>query len=168
MLRSQLSENSFRNLAFCRYGPEVEIRRGARNTAHHFEPGGEKRAVKDTTGKAAAMSHMQIAGGQLRAMTIKNIEWSDWSGRRDIGRIGQSVFRDQRSDRLQVWASDDNKAFRFQDTKEFGQRQRNFVRKEMLNIVGRIEGVDTARGHRRHIDHGPDDVRFDIGINVEP
>jgi hypothetical protein len=50
---------------------------------------------------------------------------------------------------------------------KFKQNGVNLVRKHMLNVVGRIDGVDACGANRVHVRQGPLDIGMDRWIDVE-
>ena len=70
-----------------------------------------------------------------RPMPVENVNRADGPGGRVVGGFGQPVLRHQRTDRLQIGTSNDDKAARPQDTPEFRQCQRHFMWVQMLDIV---------------------------------
>jgi hypothetical protein len=71
------------------------------------------------------------------------------------------------ADRLQVGAGEDHESVSGEDAQKLFQYQGNFVRKDMLEVMGGIDRVDRCVRHPRHVDDGADDVRRAGRVDVE-
>ena len=81
------------------------------------------------------MRHEQITGRKLGTMAVENVQWRNGANRGGICRLSQPVLGDKLADRLQIGASQHQKPVRLEHPKKLRQRQRHFVRIEMLDIM---------------------------------
>ena len=68
---------------------------------------------------------------------------------------------------MQVRTGDHHETVGLQHAPELGQRQQDLVRIKMLDVVAGKQRIDRCVGHRRHVEHGADNVRFGIRVDVE-
>ena len=86
-------------------------------------------------GETTTMGHVQIARSHRATVAIQDVQSRDGARRGVLQMRGQGPFGHLRTDRLQVWASDQDQPVRFENTHKFGQGQRHFMGVQMLDVV---------------------------------
>ena len=101
-------------------------------------------------------------------MPEENVDGSNRTGRRNVQRLQQLVLGHCFAHRLEIRAGDHHKTFWIENAVKFPQRDRHFMRKNMFDIVGRIQRVHAAGGDQAHVRHRAGDVGFHRRIDIEP
>ena len=83
--------------------------------------------------------------------------------------IFQPPLRDMAGDLLQIRQFDEHETGGLLLRGAFLRKgQRHLVRIEMFDVMGRINGIDRAIGDRMHIGDAGDNIRMNVGVDVQP